>query len=57
MFLYSPFSFKLNSNPGVLFGYGICGVVIGVGHHSGGRVRPCVYSKGMFQFYTFQSMS
>ena len=57
MFLYSPFSFRLNSNPGFIFGYRIHGVVVGVGHHSGGCGRPHVYSKGMFQFYTFQSMS
>ena len=54
MILYSPFSFRLNSNPGVLFSYRICGGVVGgVRHCSGGHGRHHVYSKGIFQFYTF----
>ena len=56
MFLYSPFFFRLNHNASVLFGCRICGVVIGVGHCSGGHGKPCVYSRGMFWFYTFWSM-
>ena len=49
------FSLRLNCNCkcSVLLGCRIHGVVVGIGHHSGGHGNPRVYSRGMFHFYTF----